>query len=119
MHKPTLWDKETLDAHEKAADEEAEGARSRQDWQRATITIERALADEHRLFESCRLPACGRARRCRGNPTLCLPPNTCAPLEDEIEDIYVKIQNQRRAAALLRTQASASHCAPSGIAGIG
>ena len=100
MHKPTLWDKETLDAHEKAAIEDAESARSATDWQRATITIERAVAEKRRRFESCALPVCRRARRCRGNPTLCLPPDASqsARLQDAIEDIYLKIQDQRRAA---------------------
>src|SRR4051794_35699258 len=100
MHKPTLWDKETLDAHDKAAIEDAESARSAQDRQRATIYIERAVAEKGRRFEACRLPACRRARHCRGNPTLCLPPDArnLPHLPDAIDDIYVKIQHQRRAA---------------------
>ncbi|MEA2884259.1 MAG: hypothetical protein QOH32_3515 [Bradyrhizobium sp.] len=100
MHKPVLWDKETLDAHEQEASEEAESARSEQDWQRATIYIERAVAEKRRRFVSCALPACRRARRCRGNPTLCLPPDACESprLQDAIEHIYVKMQDQRRAA---------------------
>src|SRR3954471_23944600 len=101
MHKPKLWDTETLDAREQEKIEDAESARSEQDRQRATIYIERAVAEQRRRFESCRLPACRRARRCRGNPTVCLPPDARnAPhLQDAIDHIYVTIQHQRRAAS--------------------
>ncbi len=101
MHKPKLWDTETLDAHDRETTEEAASARSEQDWQRATIYIERAVAEKRRRFESCRLPACRRARRCRGNPTVCLAPDDrqASHLQDAIDHIYVKIQDQRRAAS--------------------
>jgi hypothetical protein len=100
MRKPKLWDKETLDDREQAASEAAESARSGQDWQRATTYIERARANRRGLAEFCRLPACRRARSCRGNPTVCLPEGACqsAGLQDAIDHIYVQIQDQRRAA---------------------
>jgi hypothetical protein len=101
MHKPKLWDAKTLDTRDQEKIEAAASARSEQDWQRATIYIERAVAEKRRRFESCALPACRRARRCRGNPTLCLAPDdrNAPHLQDAIDDIYVKIQDQRRAAS--------------------
>jgi hypothetical protein len=101
MHKPKLWDKETLDAREQEKIEAADNARSEQDWQRATIYIERALSDKSRRFKACRLPACQRARACRGNPTLCLPAGACQSekLQDAIDAIYVRIQDRRRVAS--------------------
>jgi hypothetical protein len=101
MHKPKPWDTAALDAHEEAAREDAERARSGEDWQRATIYIERAFSNRTGSFQACRLPACRRARSCCGNPTVCVPAETVksARMQNAIEDIYVKIQHNRRAAS--------------------
>jgi hypothetical protein len=103
MHNmPNLWDAKTLKAHTQAALGRAESAQAEQDWKRATIYIERALSDQSGRFEFCRLPACRRARGCRGNPTVCLPADAgkSARAQDAIDHIYVKIQEQRWAATL-------------------
>ena len=101
MRKPKLWDKETLDAREQEKIEAAESARCAQDWQRATTYAERALSDRSRRFKACRLPACRRARACRGNPTICLPAGACQSerLHGAIDGIYVHIQDRRRVAS--------------------
>ena len=100
---PTLWDAQTLKAHAQAATECAENAQSEQDWERATIYAERAFSDARARFAFCPLPACRRARGCRGNPTICLPPSasTSAGMGEAIDGIYVQIQQQRRRAAQL------------------
>ena len=100
---PKLWDTATLKAHTQDAIACAEGAQSEQDWERATIYAERALSDKRRRFQDCRLPACRRARGCRGNPATCLPANACesAGMGEAIDGIYVQIQQQRRHAAML------------------
>jgi hypothetical protein len=95
---PKFWDAQTLKAHTQAANGRAQSAQAEQDWKRATIYVERALSNESGLFEFCRLPACRRARACRGNPTLCLAPES-AEMQNAIDDIYVRIQQQRRAGA--------------------
>jgi len=96
---PRLWDADALKAHAQAASGLVTSAQAEQDWKRATIYVERALSDKSRHFETCRLPACRRARRCRGNPTVCLPPGagTSAKVQAVIDNIYVTIQQQRRA----------------------
>jgi hypothetical protein len=100
---PKLWDTATLKARTQDAIACAEGAQSEQDWQRATIYAERALSDKGRRFQACRLPACRRARGCRGNPAICLPASAgeSAGMGEAIDRIYVQIQQQRRRAALL------------------
>jgi hypothetical protein len=96
MHNlPILWDARALKAHRQAEIGRAENAQAEQDWQRATIYIERVLSDQSGRFKFCRLPACRRARGCRGNPTVCLPANATAGAQNAIDTIYVKIQEQR------------------------
>jgi hypothetical protein len=97
-----LWDAQALKEHRQAANERAEHAQSQQDWQRATIYVERAVSDKRGLSGFCRLPACRRARGCRGNPTLCLPADAgkSARAQDAIDFIYVQIQEQRWAATV-------------------
>jgi hypothetical protein len=98
-NKPKLWDAEALNARTQAAIASVESARCYQDWQRATITVERALSHSRGISEFCTLPACRRARRCRGNPTVCLSAGaTESASVQAIYRIYVTIQEQRRAA---------------------
>ena len=100
MHKlPILWDARTLKDHAKAATERAENVQADQDWNSAAIYAERTLSDVCGRFAICRLPACRRARGCRGNPTICLPPSAAKAAEASVEHIYVQIQQQRRTAA--------------------
>jgi hypothetical protein len=103
MHtKPNVWDTAALKAHRQAEIGKAEHAQSQEDWHRATIYIERALSDKRGISEFCTLPGCRRARRCLGNPTVCLAPDASrsAQAQAAIGDIYVKIQEQRRAATV-------------------
>jgi hypothetical protein len=96
---PKLWDAEALNARTQAAIADVESAQCYQDWQRATITVERWLSDRRGLSEFCTLPPCRRARRCRGNPTVCLSAGaTESASVQAIYRIYVTIQEQRRAA---------------------
>jgi hypothetical protein len=99
---PIIWDARTLKDHAQAATERAENARAEQDWNSAAIYAERAVSDLRKRFATCPLPACRRARGCRGNPTICLPPNAAKAAEASIEHIYVQIQEQRRRAAWQR-----------------
>jgi hypothetical protein len=100
---PKLWDARTLKDHAQAATERAESAQSEQDWQRAATYAERVFSDARKRFKTCPLPACRRARGCRGNPTICLPANAgeSAKMGEAINGIYVQIQEQRRRAVLL------------------
>jgi hypothetical protein len=103
MHNlPILWDARTLKGHAQAATERAENVQAEQDWNSAAIYAERAVSDLRKRFAICPLPACRRARGCRGNPTICLPPNAARAAEASIEDIYVQIQQQRRNASWRR-----------------
>jgi hypothetical protein len=99
---PIIWDARTLKDHAKAATERAENAQAEQDWNSAAIYAERVLSDVRKRFAICPLPACRRARGCRGNPTICLPPNAAKAAEASIEHIYVQIQQQRRVASWQR-----------------
>ena len=103
MHNlPILWDARTLKDHATAATERVENAQADQDWNSAAIYAERAVSDLRKRFAICPLPACRRARGCRGNPTICLPPSAANAAEASIEDIYVQIQQQRRGASWRR-----------------
>ena len=103
MHKlPVLWDARTLKDHAQAATERTENAQADQDWNSAAIYAERAVSDLRKRFAICPLPACRRARGCRGNPTICLPPSAAKAAEASVEDIYVQIQQQRRGASWRR-----------------
>jgi hypothetical protein len=96
---PKLWDAEVLNARTQAAIANVESAQCYQDWQRATITVERAMSDKMGVPDFCTLPACQRARRCRGNPTVCLSAGVTESVSAQaIYRIYVTIQEQRRAA---------------------
>jgi hypothetical protein len=97
---PKLWDAEALNARTQAAIANVESAQCYQDWQRATITVERGMCDRRGLSELCALSACRRARRCRGNPTVCLSAGATESVSvaAAICRIYVTIQEQRRAA---------------------
>ncbi|HEV7879266.1 hypothetical protein [Bradyrhizobium sp.] len=102
---PILWDARTLKDHAQAATERAQDAQAEQaeqDWNSAEIYAERIVSDLRKRFAICPLPACRRARGCRGNPTICLPPSASKAAEASIEDIYLQIQQQRRAAAWRR-----------------
>src|SRR3954447_17047115 len=96
---PILWDARTLKEHAKAAAERAENAHAQQDWDSAAIYAQRAVSDLRKRFAACPLPACRRARGCRGNPTICLPPGAARAAETSIEQIYLQIQEQRRRAS--------------------
>ena len=100
---PKFWDRETLKARKQETIARVENAQSEQDWQRATTYAERVFSDARRRFKDCPLPACRRARGCRGNPTICLPPSagTSANMQERIDGIYLQIQEQRRRAVLL------------------
>ena len=100
---PTVWDDWTLKEHEQAATEDADDARTEQDQERATIYAGRAYSDARKWFAFCPLPACRRARGCRGNPNICLPVEAgiSGKMADAIERIYLHIQQQRRRAATL------------------
>jgi hypothetical protein len=99
---PILWDAQTLKDHAKAATERVENAQAEQDWNSAAVYAERAVSDRRKRFAICPLPACRRARGCRGNPTICLPPSAANAAEASIENIYLQIQEQRRLAAWQR-----------------
>jgi hypothetical protein len=100
--KPKLWDKEALNAHKQAEMERALDAQSEQDRQRAAIYIERAICDRRGIHAYCALPGCRRARRCLGNPPVCLSPDVIQSRHAQaaIDDIYVKMQEQRRDAMI-------------------
>jgi hypothetical protein len=101
MHNlPKLWDRETLKAHREAETGRAEHAQSQQDWRRATIYVERAMSDKKGLSGFCKLPGCRRARRCRGNPTVCLAPGASASMQGAIDDLYATMQEQRWASTI-------------------
>jgi hypothetical protein len=103
MHNlPIFWDARTLKARTQAATERAENVQAEQDWNSAAIYAERIVSDVRKRFTICPLPACRRARGCRGNPTICLPANAGKAAEASIENIYAQIQQQRRAAAWQR-----------------
>jgi hypothetical protein len=103
MHNlPVPWDARALKDHAKAATERAENAQAEQDWNSAAVYAERAVSDLRKRFATCPLPACRRARGCRGNPTICLPPSAARSAEASIEQIYLQIQEQRRRAAWQR-----------------
>jgi hypothetical protein len=96
---PNLWDTEFLKVRAQVAIESAKHAQSEQDWLSAEILSEQAISNIGDYFRACPLSACHRARRCVGNPPLCmrrLRPK--CPVQNLVEQVYVKLQQERRAA---------------------
>jgi hypothetical protein len=99
---PALWDAEVPGQHRKAALERATYAQSQQDWKIAETQVERVIADMYDRPRVCALSRCRRARSCRGNPPLCWTNRTepkPAKVQDAIEKAYVRMQEERHAAA--------------------
>ena len=103
---PQLWDVKTLKDVLQAELERRKMAQFEQDWNLAVEEAVRRVSNAGEHYAVCRSAACRRARRCVGNTIPCtlLSERELKPGEMErlIERIYVRIQQERRAAAYER-----------------
>ena len=94
-----LWDVEFLKDRQQAGLER----QFDQDWQRARAEAVRDLANDLEHHCVCRSARCRRARRCAGTDADCrrLAERELQPeeLEQLAEEVYLRLQQERRAAA--------------------
>jgi len=98
-----FWDSEFLKGRLQEGLERNQEAQFEQDWKLAETEAVRRLANAVGYPVSCRSARCRRARRCAGSEEPCkqlwereLNP---AEMQQLIEKLYVRIQQERRAAA--------------------
>ena len=96
---PHLWDVQFLKDRRQAGLER----QFDQDWERARTEALRDLANDMEHYCVCRSARCRRARRCAGTEADCrlqaereLQPEG---LQQEAEEVYLRLQQERRAAA--------------------
>jgi hypothetical protein len=101
-----LWDAKTLKDVLQAGLERQKTAQSQQDWNLAVAEAVRRVSNAAEHHAVCRTAACRRARRCVGNTIPCtlLSERELKPGEMQrlIKSFYVRIQQERRAAAYER-----------------
>jgi hypothetical protein len=101
-----LWDTKYLKDVLQAGLERQKMARSEQDWKLAVTEAVRRVSNAVEHYAVCRSAACRRARRCVGNTIPCtlLSERELKPGEMQrlVNSLYVRIQQERRAAAYER-----------------
>ena len=98
-----LWDVEFLKDRLQAGLERMKMAQFEQDWKRAETEALRRVSNAVEHYAECESPRCRRARRCAGNRAPCQLLSGCELKPEEmqrlVEKVYVRIQQERRAAA--------------------
>jgi hypothetical protein len=98
-----LWDVEYLKGCFQEELERRKTALFEQDWKLAEMEAVRRVSNVDEHYAVCRSAACRRARRCVGNKAPCkrLSETELKPAEMQglVEGLYVRIQQERRAAA--------------------
>ena len=101
-----LWDVEYLKDCFQEGLERRKTALSEQDWKLAKMEAAQRVSNAVEHYAVCRSAACRRARRCVGNKAPCrrLSETESRPAEWRrlVEGLYVRIQQERRAAAFER-----------------
>jgi hypothetical protein len=101
-----LWDVDYLKGCQQAGLERRKTAQFEQDWSLAVAEAVRRVSNAVEHYAVCRSAACRRARRCVGNTIPCtlLSESELKPGEMQrlINRLYVRIQQERRAAAYER-----------------
>ena len=101
-----FWDVDYLKGRFQAGLQRHKKAQFKQDWNLAVAEAVQRVSNATKHYAVCRTAACRRARRCVGNTIPCtlLSERELKPGEMErlIERIYVRIQQERRAAAYER-----------------
>ena len=98
-----FWDVDCLKDRLQAELERKKTALFEQDWKLAEMEAVRRVSNAVEHYAVCRSAACRRARRCVGNKAPCklLSETESKPAELQrlVEGLYVRIQQERRAAA--------------------
>ncbi len=109
MHNITahqFWDVDYLKGQFQAGMERRKKAQFEQDWKLAVTEAVQRVSNAVEHHAACRTAACRRARRCVGNTIPCtlLSERELKPgqMQRLIEGLYVRIQQERRAAAYER-----------------
>jgi hypothetical protein len=101
-----LWDVDYLKGCQQEGLARRKTAQFEQDWSLAVAEAVRRVSNAVEHYAVCRSAACRRARRCVGNTTPCtlLSERELKPGEMQrlIKSLYVRIQQERRAAAYER-----------------
>jgi hypothetical protein len=98
-----LWDMEYLKDCFQEELERRKTALFEQDWKLAEMEAARRVSTAVEHYTVCRSARCRRARRCVGNKALCKRASESelkpAELQRLVERLYIRIQQERRAAA--------------------
>jgi hypothetical protein len=101
-----LWDVDYLKGCQQEGLERRKTAQFEQDWNLAVAEAVRRVSNAAEHYAVCQSAACRRARRCVGNTIPCtlLSERELKPGEMQrlINSFYVRIQQERRAAAYER-----------------
>jgi hypothetical protein len=101
-----LWDVDYLKGCRQEGLERRKTAQFEQDWNLAVAEAVRRVSNAVEHYAVCRSAACRRARRCVGNTIPCtlLSERELKPgdMQRLIKSLYVRIQQERRAAACER-----------------
>ena len=99
-----LWDTKTLKDVLQAGLERQKMAQAEQDWNLAVTEAVRRVSNAVAHHAVCRSAACRRARRCVGNTVPCtlLSEREPGKMQGMVKSLYVRIQQERRAAAYER-----------------
>ena len=99
-----FWDSESLKGYVQEGLEREKAAQFEQDWKRAEIEAAQRASTAADFPPMCRWACCRRARRCAGTRAPCkgLWKSALKPAERErmVEQAYVRIQQERRAAVI-------------------
>jgi hypothetical protein len=99
-----FWDSESLKGYLQEGLERQKTAQFEQDWKRAEIEAAQRISTAADFPLMCRSPRCRRARRCAGTTAPCkgVWKSELKPAERErlVEEAYVRIQQERRAAVI-------------------
>jgi hypothetical protein len=99
-----FWDSESLKGHLQEGLERQKTAQFEQDWNRAEIEAAQRISTAADFPPMCRWACCRRARRCVGTRAPCkgIWKSELKPAEKErlVEEAYVRIQQERRAAVI-------------------
>jgi hypothetical protein len=101
-----LWDTKTLKDVLQAGLESKKTAQFKQDWELAVTEAVRRVSNAAEHQSVCQSAACRRARRCVGNTIPCTLLSErelqSGKLQRLLKGLYVRIQQERRAAAYER-----------------
>jgi hypothetical protein len=101
-----LWDEKTLKDAGQAGLQRRKTAQFEQDWNLAVTEAVRRVSNAVEHYAVCRSAACRRARRCVGNTIPCTLLSerewTHGKMQRLVKSLYVRIQQERRAAAYER-----------------